>query len=373
MSQRQLGAPSATRAPPDARARPASPVAAPAAPPGLTLAPFAEAHRAALLAALNRGPIALTPDCQPLTLDARARALTSIVPGNDGLGLKASQLGRYLPTRQLLLALAEGCESEVVGFVDFGTLSTHPSAGRGTVEGHIRYLWFEPGRRAAGQALLEAAERTLRSLAVSQEGRLARIRTLKAFALPYLAFHKHLSDRLVHIRALFSCNGYSISGGEVYMSWPDFSGHLERLEAEGSMPDGVALQVQEATFEPEEDESGLGYSLVQRGVAGSQPWFSGEPSVELRDDDGRPAAEGVCQEALSTETRAVDAEGRVLGVCRALSGNTYDASDEHRHTAVIAWISVPPGSFTWHDTREGQGQGLGKRLLAQSLVQMARR
>jgi GNAT superfamily N-acetyltransferase len=87
-------------------------------------------------------------------------------------------------------------------------------AGRGL----IRFLAYEPGRRAVGQALLEAVEAHLAEREVPQ---------IVAFhqdhMWPIYHFtHAYLSDRLNHVHALLEQNGYRRSAGEVFLDWPDF-------------------------------------------------------------------------------------------------------------------------------------------------------
>ena len=100
------------------------------------------------------------------------------------------------PRKQLLLAVEDG---EVTGYVDFLT----PDDSNPTT-GHIRYLWHDPGHRKAGEALLDAAERALAAAGAER---------VQAFGPGIMPFHKNLSDRCVHIRALFTIRGYELTGG----------------------------------------------------------------------------------------------------------------------------------------------------------------
>jgi ribosomal protein S18 acetylase RimI-like enzyme len=76
---------------------------------------------------------------------------------------------------------------------------------------------------------------------------------------------------------------------------------------------------------------------------------------------------------VGTEVTAVAADGEVLGICRTLAANDYDASPALSRTCFVAWLGVPPDGGAHDKQRSGQGRGLGKRLLSQSLVQMQRR
>jgi GNAT superfamily N-acetyltransferase len=144
-----------------------------------------------------------TPYCYPVTPGTFA----SIVPA----------AGRpphaHLAHSEMLVA-RDDCE--VVGFIHFGMQAPDR---HGAWSGVICFLCQRRGRRAAGQALLEAAEQRLRERGATE----------------VLAFHQHhrypfyhlehayVSDRLAHVFALLGANGYERSHGEVYLDWPDYA------------------------------------------------------------------------------------------------------------------------------------------------------
>ena len=175
------------------------------------LHPYSGDHRDSFFAILSRA-FADVPDCYPVANEAAtAIQVAKILPGTEN----DSTAGPLLQ-RQLLLALNDG---EAVGFVDFGLYE--PDQGAKPV-GVIRYLWFDNGARAAGEALLDCAESTLAQAGAA---------TISAFSVPYLPFHKHLSNCSGHLRALFTLRGYEITAGEVYITWENFSEHAEHLRA----------------------------------------------------------------------------------------------------------------------------------------------
>ena len=136
-----------------------------------------------------------------------------------------SSISTFLTNRQLLLAI-DDASSACLGFADFSFKPNDATTqGTPTATGSIRFLWYALGHRAVGQALLDAAESSLRDAGAT---------SCEAFQTEYLAFHKNLSDRLMHVRALFTQNGYTLAGGEVYINWENFGESLQRLEADGA-------------------------------------------------------------------------------------------------------------------------------------------
>jgi hypothetical protein len=179
--------------------------------PLLELHPYSDRHRDNFFALLSRA-FTNVPDCYPVADEAStAVKVTSILP------VENTSTTPLLRRRQLLLAFTEG---EAVGFVDFG-LHRREQSGTESV-GIIRYLWFDIGAREAGQALLDCAEANLAQAGVD---------TISAFSIPFLPFHKHLSNSSGHLRALFTLRGYEITAGEVYITWDNFATHIERLRA----------------------------------------------------------------------------------------------------------------------------------------------
>ncbi len=112
-------------------------------------------------------------------------------------------------------------------------------------QGVIRFLWYERGKRKAGQALLEAAGNWFRRHGV-----------VRAQAFPnectYPFYHldsAFLSDGLDHVQALLAVNGYRRTRGEVFLDWPGLEPRqppptevnavieVERKERDGRRPD----------------------------------------------------------------------------------------------------------------------------------------
>lgn len=86
-------------------------------------------------------------------------------------------------------------------------------------QGIIRFLAYEPGHRAAGQALLKAVEEYLRSYGVKRVEAF-----LQPYRYPFYYFgYAYLSDQLGHVQALFGLNGYGRVRGEVCLDWPDYA------------------------------------------------------------------------------------------------------------------------------------------------------
>jgi hypothetical protein len=53
---------------------------------------------------------------------------------------------------------------------------------------------------------------------------------------------------------------------------------------------------------------------------------------------------------VGTEVTAAAADGEVLGICRTLPANDYDASPALSRTCFVAWLGVPPDGGP-HDER----------------------
>ena len=101
--------------------------------------------------------------------------------------------------------------------------------------GAMRFLGYEQGHRAAGQALLEAAETHLRDKGVTEIVAFHQDFRWPCFHLD----HSYCTGSLTHIEGLLGMNGYSRCAGEVYLDWPDLeppeppsSDHELRMEPE---------------------------------------------------------------------------------------------------------------------------------------------
>lgn len=209
----------------------------------------------------------------------------------------------------------------VTGYCDYLLPEIDPKDKLVTARGIIRFLWYDPGYRVAGEALLDAVEEAFRNAGATH---------IKAFGPGIMPFHKNLSDRLVHIRALFTIHGYQHVGGELYLGWSNFARDaLERLRSDAQMPAGVTVTVEE-------------YYDNRDGAGKETP---------------RP----------STRLYAIASSGEKLGICETISANEYDGSKELAETCFVSWLGVPPDRDnlqpSGYSDRSSpvQGQGLGVR------------
>jgi predicted N-acetyltransferase YhbS len=82
----------------------------------------------------------------------------------------------------------------------------------------IRFLWHERGARAAGQALVAAAENALRA-----RGAARAVAFTQAFRYPFYHLgYAYVSNAMDHVQALLAFSGYRRVDGEVFLDWPDF-------------------------------------------------------------------------------------------------------------------------------------------------------
>lgn len=106
--------------------------------------------------------------------------------------------------------------AEVLGFVHVGVET--PKHEDGAAQGVMPFFFYERGRRAVGQALLEQAEAHLRDAGLTR---------LEAFRQDYRYWFYHwhhalLSIHLDHVHALLGFNGYTANNGEIYFDWPNY-------------------------------------------------------------------------------------------------------------------------------------------------------
>ncbi len=152
----------------------------------------------------NRG-VANVPNCWPVD-DADFAAAIAAVSGGECDG------GPPVEDQALSVATVGG---EVVGFSHLGT-------DRGDSDeaplGAICFLYYERGCRAAGQALLAAAERTFAARSLSEVCSFNQSYRYRFYCFP----HTYLSDHLDHVSALLQFNGYRITGGEVFLNGLDY-------------------------------------------------------------------------------------------------------------------------------------------------------
>jgi hypothetical protein len=266
------------------------------------------------LAAYNRS-VELVPDCYPVrSADAKALQVARLPQpqpsDDDGQQHEAARL-----ERQRLVLAVEQPSGGVVGYCAY----VLPAESEQGATAYIRYLWYDLGHRAAGEALLDHAEGALRAAGATR---------VQCFGPGIMPFHKNLSDKCVHIRALFTMRGYAHTGGELYINWLDFGDALERLRRDAEMPDGVSSVTVEEYY-----------------------WDDGNKTP-------RP----------STRIFAVAPDGEKLGICETISSNEYDDAPQLADTCFVSWLGVPPVRENLHsggyDDRSSpvQGRGLGVRL-----------
>jgi GNAT superfamily N-acetyltransferase len=131
----------------------------------------------------------------------------------EQLGASLAEAGENRREQRVLVARADG---RVRGLSLACIAPQWPDAPQ--EDGQIRFIWYEPGRRAVGQALLEASEEHLRSQDMARFSAFHQNHRLSV----YHRLHAYLSDHLGHVQALLGFNGYRKAGGEVYLDWPDY-------------------------------------------------------------------------------------------------------------------------------------------------------
>jgi len=175
--------------------------------------------------------------------------------------------------------------------------------------GVIRFLSYRPGQRQIGTALLEAAEKWAR-----ERGRGEIFGWNSLYAYPfYHLFHANLSDRLGHLHSLFGKAGYQPDWGEVFFDWTGF------------VPPAVPMPALNFDLEVERQE---------------------KPEHERN----------------QTVVKALH-NGEEIGRCIMLRLGEVLPRPDGREWSFCDWLGV---------NEPLQGRGLGKFLLAQSLVEMQR-
>jgi ribosomal protein S18 acetylase RimI-like enzyme len=257
----------------------------------MQVAPYRPDAAPAVTESYNR-TFAHVPLCYPVYPEAMAAAAAS----PDALDRD--------PPLQALAAFVAGEGSDVRGFIQAGVQPPEHAGGTGL--GMIRFFWYEAGRRAVGQALLEAAEAHLRRRGVE------RVEAFyDRYKFPFCQMRPcYLSDSLGHMQALLLANGYDRVAGEVVLAWPDFE-PVDPGSIDG--PIEVAVQWREAS-------------------------------------DRRPTA---TVNALK--------DGRRIGQCLCVRVADYADDERARDWFFTIWLGVDD---------EFQGRGLGKHLLRRALVEM---
>ena len=252
-----------------------------------------EPSMAPQLAAAYNSQVRGLPHCYPVSAEAFASAV-SPGPGDDEMHARLHS--------QSASVAAEG--AAIVGLVDVAVEG--PEEGEEKGEGLIRFMWYERGHRAAGQALLVAAEDYFRQ---------RKLDKVKAFWQDYRyrfyhVEHAHLSDRLDHVHALLGFNGYERMVGEVYLDWPDYG-----------------------PLVPAAPEVCADISLSWKPGRGARP---GLDVIAHRDE-------------------------KWTGICHSVSGGEFSDADDAQDWFLTCWL---------HVAEEVQGKGLGRHLLQRALQEM---
>jgi GNAT superfamily N-acetyltransferase len=253
-----------------------------------------EPSAASELAMVYNRAVEPVPHCYPVGDEEFARALAPTVgegEANPRLHSEAAFVAR------------EG--GAIVGFVHF---AVGPLKEGEAERGSIRFLWYERGHRAAGQALLDAAERNLRDQRMS---RIEAIRSRDTYRFYHLS-SGHLSDHLEHVRALLTLNGYRPIDGEVVLDHPNYG--------------PVALA----------------HSAVEAEI-----------TLECREGHGR--LPNLSVKALRGEEQ--------IGICNSASCGEFSRAEAAQDWLFVTWLWVK---------EDLQGQGLGRYLLQRNLQEMHR-
>jgi GNAT superfamily N-acetyltransferase len=248
---------------------------------------------AADLAAAYSRSVRAVPHCYPVSVDDFAAGVAKAEPNCD----------HDVPLHSLAAwAATEG--GSILGFADVGVQP--PEKPADAAQGILRFLWYTPGRRAAGEALLGQAEAHLRRQGVRQVEAFHQHYTYDFYYLE----SSYLSDRLGQVAALLHMAGYQRIGGEVFLDAPDF-----------------------AVVEPPVAE------------------VPAEITAHLRPSAGRRPAVSV----------AARLDGRRIGTCHCERIADYTADPAAREWLFTSWLGVE---------QPFQGKGLGRCLLARALAEM---
>ena len=148
------------------------------------------------------------PHCYPVTEEEFAIAISRVTTD------KADLKGDGLDSETAFVAIVNGV---IQAFIHVGISPSREHRKENL--GVIRFLGYERGARAVGQAVLEKAEDYLKAFNVSQ---------ISAFPQDcryrfYHFGHAYLSDALDQVQGLLGFNGYRRSEGEVFLDWEDYS------------------------------------------------------------------------------------------------------------------------------------------------------
>ncbi len=228
------------------------------------------------------------PHCWPVAASALGGTLGAAEAEHDGV--------RLLEQAVLVAGSADG-------FVHVGRQAVHKWQDHEV--GVIRFLACRRGERAVGDALVQAAESWMGERGLGHSTVMPQIWRYPFYGFP----HAYLSDHLDHVQALVRFRGYTRSGGEVFLDWPEMQP------------------------EPGVQPEGLDFDL----------------SLEDRPGEGR--LPGLRLRALQGD--------EIIGTCVLVSGaDSSPSADEAHDFAFCDWLGVK---------EEHQGNGLGRFLLAQAM------
>ena len=162
-----------------------------------------------LLSLWNRSVVPMLPQCHEITGTQLAHEL-ELVAAPEPSSAPAAE--RALEHRAILVAEATAVSEggpQLLGFVDCGVDPAHVGSGRQSLgspplnlpqRGMIRWLWFLPGSRAAGEALVDAADAHLRQHGCHGKQLLA-FDDSETYHFYHIG-HAFLSDRANHIHSV---------------------------------------------------------------------------------------------------------------------------------------------------------------------------
>ena len=195
-------------------------------------------------------------------------------------------------------------DRSVIGFMHVGEGKV--GSKDDTRQGNIRFLAYPRGRRDAGQALLDRGEAWLRARDLTSV-----LAYRQAYRYPFYHFsHAFLSNHLEHIQSLLLFNGYEVSGGEVFLDWPD-------------MNPGPTRELSDLEV---------------------------ELRIEQKTGSGR----------LPNLKVTAWHEGQEIGECHSLSATTFLPREMLDDWIFTQWLGV---------SEPFQGRGLGRYLLGHSLIE----
>jgi GNAT superfamily N-acetyltransferase len=235
--------------------------------------------------------VAGVPHCYPVESSEMETALTPAAQGDD----------KHLEAESVIVARSNGA---IFGFAHFGIRNGDEKNPERT--GIIRFLHFERGQRAVGQALLEAVQDDLRQHQVDRINAFSQRYRYRFYGFN----HAYLSNHLDHVEALLGYNEYEKAGGEVFL---DSINYIPQPPASINLQFDIAVE-----------------------------WIDGP---------------GARQDLT---LRAVDGD-RQLGECQSVSCQTFSRNEALKDWHFCNWLGVE---------EEIQGKGLGRHLLQQARLEL---